>query len=213
MSKFMDLTGQTYGMLTVLAKAITPPSKGVRWECLCQCGEKAEVAANHLRSGATTSCGCFRVAVKTTHGKRGSSTYTAWGNMIARCTNPNSPSYPDYGGRGLKVQDSWLIFENFYADMGDKPKGLTLEREDNERGYFKDNCKWATTAEQALNKRVRADNSSGTRGVYFNAPRNKWTVQLHREGKSKHIGDFLTLEEAVIARNNSEQLWKNSTNL
>lgn len=82
-----------------------------------------------------------------------SKTYQTWADMKTRCNNPEHESYPNYGGRGITVCSSWEIFENFLKDMGEKPEGLTLERINNELGYSKDNCCWATRAEQNRNKR------------------------------------------------------------
>jgi len=73
--------------------------------------------------------------------------------MIQRCTNPKCRRYKDYGGRGITVCTRWLKFENFYADMGECPPGMTLERKDNNKGYYKANCRWATNKEQGNNKR------------------------------------------------------------
>lgn len=91
---------------------------------------------------------------KYTHGMTNSPEYKAWNNMLSRCSNSNHPRYKDWGGRNIKVSTDWLKFENFYKDMGKKPTSKhTLERRDNSIGYSKYNCYWATTAEQALNRR------------------------------------------------------------
>jgi len=126
--------------------------------------------------------------------------------MLARCNNPEHPSYPNYGGRGITVDPAWLDFKVFYADMGDCPEGLTLDRVDNELGYSAANCAWRSATEQALNKRAR-QNASGHTGVYWNKARNKWTVQLYRSGRSMHVGDFLTIELAIEARDKAVKEW------
>lgn len=89
----------------------------------------------------------------TTHGKRNTRTYQAYVDMRRRCENPGRENYPDYGGRGIKVCDEWKTFEGFYADMGDAPDGMTLERKRVNEGYCKDNCEWATMKAQSLNTR------------------------------------------------------------
>lgn len=85
--------------------------------------------------------------------KWSSPTYKSWHAMKQRCTNPKSPQYKDYGGRGLDVAPCWMSFDNFLAHMGERPAGTTLERIDNERGYWPDNCYWATRAQQQRNRR------------------------------------------------------------
>lgn len=89
----------------------------------------------------------------TSHGMSNTATYRSWGAMVQRCTNPKNPAYHDYGGRGITCCARWMSFENFLADMGVKPDGLTLERKDNDGHYDVGNCRWATRAEQNRNSR------------------------------------------------------------
>jgi hypothetical protein len=95
-------------------------------------------------------------AKATTHGLADTPIYNVWKTLIQRCTNPNNKDYADYGGRGVTVCRRWLRFENFYADMGDRPAGKwTIERRRNGRGYSPSNCLWASWHEQALNRRPK----------------------------------------------------------
>jgi hypothetical protein len=88
------------------------------------------------------------------HGQTGSPTYWAWHAMLQRCRNPNHPNFKDYGGRGIKIDNRrWFRFVNFRTDMGDRPPGMMLDRRDNDKGYSKKNCRWATPKESANNRR------------------------------------------------------------
>lgn len=157
----IDEKGKRYGRLLVQAAGTPTPQGKSRWWCLCDCGNRSLVVGSDLRSGNTTSCGCrkeeLRAARFTTHGFRASGrthpSYPSWANMLQRCTNPNDPAYRHYGGRGITVCERWQSFENFLADMGERPEGLTLDRTDNEGNYEPGNCKWATRAQQSANRR------------------------------------------------------------
>jgi hypothetical protein len=153
MSAPIDITGHRFGRLVAISHI---SFQG--WLCRCDCGNETIVQGPNLRNGNSKSCGCLRVelaisrATKHGHAKK-TATYSSWQAMIKRCTNPNTWSWKHYGGRGITVCDRWRYsFENFLADMGEKPEGLTLDRINNELGYSPENCRWATPAEQFRNR-------------------------------------------------------------
>lgn len=157
-----DITGKTFGQLTVIERA---PNKNGRawWYANCSCGVRAKVAGKALRAGSTQSCGCrARVLLSARNHKHGnaargrrSPTYEVWNSMWKRCSNPKHKDYKSYGGRGILVCEEWMRFENFLADMGERPPGLTLDRENVNGNYEKDNCRWVTWDIQVNNKRKK----------------------------------------------------------
>jgi hypothetical protein len=141
-------------------------------------------------------------------------TYQSWCDMKRRCLDPLRQGYENYGGRGIKVCERWLFFGNFLQDMGECPKGLTLERIDNNKGYYKDNCKWATRAEQSRNKREYKNSTSGVRGVAKNNCITKgklytyWTAWMSQNGKTFRLYHGKDFNEAVRIRKEWEQSLK-----
>lgn len=163
-----DLVGRNFGRLTVTTHLGRVRSKGGHsrhyWLSVCSCGGESVTDTNSLRHGRVASCGCLmrETSRKTcqsraTHGHsvgRPTKTYHTWYAMVRRC-RPDAPYRANYYDRGIKVCRRWKKFENFLADMGEKPEGMQLDRRDNNKGYNKRNCRWTTCKE---NQRNRSDN-------------------------------------------------------
>lgn len=152
-----DKSGQRYGRLVACTRLVEAGK--TFYLCSCDCGKQVKVASSCLVENGTASCGCSRKArtrySRTTHGMSGSVEYRIWSSMIDRCTNEKNQAFHRYGGRGIKVCDRWKSFVNFYADMGPRPPGMTLDRHPNNDGdYEPTNCRWATREQQNNNKGI-----------------------------------------------------------
>jgi len=132
------------------------------------------------------------------HGMSGTTTYSCWTNMIARCTNSNNPNYKHYGSRGISVCESWRnSFETFYKDMGEQPTGLSLDRINNDKGYSKENCRWATKFEQANNGQVQAKLGYSLVGIASYANLKPTTI-IARLSRGSSLEEALTTASGAL---------------
>jgi hypothetical protein len=153
--------GSTFNRWTYLGQDHRMKNKGKVALFRCECGTERFVNALSVVRGLSKSCGCQRVdsarQQRQKHGRSqdgSGSAYLTWSNMIRRCSKPYATGYEHYGGRGIRVCERWKSFENFLADMGERPDGMTLDRYPDTNGnYEPGNCRWSTKTEQAYNKR------------------------------------------------------------
>lgn len=153
-----DLAGMRFGRLLVKKfNGVHGKGKSAKWIVQCDCGTEKSVWGIVLTRGEAVSCGCYfkEVASKSTrdHGLSKTKTAGIWRGMIGRCKNPKDTSFKNYGARGITICERWMDFLNFLADMGECPEGYSIERDDNEKGYFPENCKWIPRGLQARNTR------------------------------------------------------------
>ena len=171
----------------------------------CECGNKLTVTTTAVKNNHTKSCGCLRKEVSratlTTHGLRNHRLYEFWKNMMYRCYGKNYTLKQHYKGKGIEVCDSWHNVDNFIKDMDITYfNGASLDREDNDRGYNKDNCRWTTLSIQSQNTRkIRKNNTSGYRGVTLEKRTGNFYTRITVENKVVRLGTFNTAIEAAKA--------------
>lgn len=162
----------------------------------CFCGEEFVNISQSVKDKSVKSCGCLLK----THNLSYHRLYRTWQSMLSRCTNPKNTNYKSYGGRGVTVCDEWLDINNFVNDMYPSfIEGLTLDRKENDKGYSKDNCRWATKTTQSRNTAlIYKGNTTGLRGV--SKYKDKFICHIMINNKKKHLGIFNTKLEAGMFR-------------
>lgn len=155
----IDLLGRRSGRLLVVAVSERrAKDASIYWKCVCDCGNQTEVIASFINRGVIQSCGCLtreiNARLATKHGERSNPLYCIWASAKSRCHQPKHSNYSNYGGRGIVMCERWRnSFAAFLEDMGPRPEGHTLERENNDGNYEPGNCVWATAKTQANNRR------------------------------------------------------------
>ena len=167
----------------------------------CQyCGKEFETQVSSIHRGSTKSCGCL---VGEKHGLTTNKFYHIWKGILRRCNNPKNKDYKNYGGRDITVCEEWLDVRNFVAwceATHPNIEGYSIDRIDNDNGYSPENCRWANRVVQATNQRIKYTNTTGVSGVVWDVTRGKWRAQISVNYTNKNLGRYLTLEEAVLAR-------------
>lgn len=196
-----DITGERFHLLTVVRYAGKDKHQHKTWECLCDCGNTIVVTTSNL-NGTTHSCGCLRAVQFITHGMASTRIYQIWADMKTRCDNPDNPYYSEYGGRGITYDPKWSTFEGFYEDMQEGyADNLTLDREEVDGNYNKENCRWATLSVQNHNRRKMQGTSSKYVGVCLDKRFGCWYARLQND----HLGTFRTQEDAALAYDNASE--------
>lgn len=157
----VDMTNQRFEMFTVIQRHGSNKHKSATWLCRCDCGNEFIATGQDLRRGDYKSCGCFQHSKSENNSnyKHGccagktTPTYSSWSSMKKRCSNINNKDYHRYGGSGITFNEEWSVFSNFLRDMGEKPEGYELDRIDGTKGYYKENCRWATRQQQNDNRK------------------------------------------------------------
>jgi hypothetical protein len=149
--RFIELTGRQFNSWTVLGVAGRNSPNHLIWLCRSKCGTEKAISGDHVRRSASKRCGCLRQEVMTIHGHSGTGEYLSYSNTRARPTNPSAPNWEYYGGRGIEFR--FNDFQEFYAELGPRPEGMTLDRIHNDGHYEPGNVRWSTPKEQAWNRR------------------------------------------------------------
>lgn len=200
-----DLSGKRFGKLLVVMQ-LHPDRPRSKWCCICDCGNEIAVRHADLTSESVKSCGCIPIGRPKGHGLIDSRVYRIWKQMKQRCGNPNDQAYQNYGGRGIKCCERWEKFENFYADMGEPPEDMTLDRIDVNKNYGPDNCKWATWTEQHRNRRNNNNQTAFGKTQCWAAWAEEYKIPVNTLKNRMYRGKRkMTLEEALTVSHYAHQ--------
>jgi hypothetical protein len=210
MGKFDNVTGNVYGRLTVLKYVGKDNQKCTKWECLCECGKIISTRASALKNGTTKSCGCYRTdTVKYYHYTTGESTtriHREWNGMKNRATNKSAKNADAYVNRGITICEEWKDYYNFkkWALKNGYSDELQIDRIDNDKGYYPENCRWVDSKTNSrVGGRRSLRNKTGCIGVIKNKY-GTYNSQITINTKLIKHGSFKALEDAIETRLKSE---------
>lgn len=192
----INMIGFKFGEWTVISRSVESKNKDAYWKCICTCGNTSEVSGSSLRRGLSKQCKECHInknIKKTGLSRNKKSTYSIWSSMKDRCLNKNNKNYMRYGGRGITICESWLeSYENFHNDMGERPKGYSIERINGDGNYSPENCRWATMTEQNRNRCNNKLILDTETGIYYNS-----------------ISEFVEIYEITVSKFKYNKRFKN----
>ena len=218
-ARVVDLTGRKFGKLTALSPTQEKNSNNsIIWECICDCGNLIKIGGNRLLHEGKEDCGCSFVPAKTSkvegklvskrmskHGMSDTGTYTSWQKMLSRAT---TDEYADFYS-DVTVCDRWTpskggSFENFLADMGERPDKHSINRVNGAKIYSPETCEWADFSVQSFDQRMKSTNTSGRTGVRWREERGVWEARISKDDKKTIVYYGPSFEEACAAREAAE---------
>lgn len=173
---------------------------------LCNCGKEFVARTADVKASNIVSCGCSKIKRLTTHNSSRTKLYGIWKNIKQRCENTGDKAYSSYGARGIAVCDEWsndfCKFKEWAENQGYKEgTSLSVDRENNDKGYNPDNCRLATKSIQVQNtKKLWKSNTSGYKGVTFDKQKGKWLASIRANGKNKFLGYYEDVREGAVVR-------------